>query len=200
MSRQEWTCRVETRQRNLEALDDRGLFAGRHLVTASALLDLVSEAWLRALAARCRAVGAVALFTITYNGDSTCSPVVPEDERVRALFNQHQRTDKGLGGIAAGPDAEACAARAFRDVGYQVQLEPSPWRLGSGDAELQRQLIDGWASAATEMAPGEAAAIEGWRIRRIEHVDAGRSRVLVGHGDMAAWPGPVMLLRAPRSS
>ena len=62
-------CDVETREMDLERLD-AALFEGRNLVTASALLDLVSESWLRALAERCRAVGAAALFTITYDGRS----------------------------------------------------------------------------------------------------------------------------------
>src|SRR5262245_48086179 len=56
---------VETRRLNLARLDE-ALFEGRSLVTASALLDLVSESWLRTLAGRCRTAGATALFTITY--------------------------------------------------------------------------------------------------------------------------------------
>src|SRR5258707_11635990 len=79
--------------------------AGAHLVTASALLDLVSERWLRELASACRSHGAAALFALTYNGRSACTPVEPEDDHVRQLFNTHQRrNDKGFG-IAAGPDA-----------------------------------------------------------------------------------------------
>ena len=98
---------------NLERLDAE-IFEGRNLVTASALLDLVSESWLRLLAARCREAGATALFTLTYDGRSSCDPVEPEDELVRELMNLHQKTDKGLGGPADGPDAWAVAERAFR--------------------------------------------------------------------------------------
>ena len=72
-------CHVETRTLDLDTLD-ADVFANRHVVTASALLDLVSEEWLRSLAARCRAAGAAALFTITYNGRSSCSPAEPEDD------------------------------------------------------------------------------------------------------------------------
>src|SRR3954469_19825963 len=39
---------VDTLCRNLGSLDDPSLFSGRHLVTSSALLDLVSDSWLRA--------------------------------------------------------------------------------------------------------------------------------------------------------
>ena len=180
-------CQVETRRLNLHQLTTLDIFEGRDLVTASALLDLVSEEWLRALASRCRAEGAAALFTITYNGQSTCAPEEPEDALVLDRFNRHQRTDKGLGGVAAGPAAVAIAERCFRDAGYQVRCEPSDWVLGPGDAELQRQLIDGWAHAATEISPADATVIAGWHLRRRHHVDAAVSRVTVGHHDLAAW-------------
>jgi hypothetical protein len=106
---------------------------------------------------------------------------------IRDLLNRHQKTDKGLGGPAAGPDAAGCAARCFEEVGYLVRREPSDWALGSGESELQRRLIEGWAEAATQMAPGDASMIARWRDRRIGHVDADRSRVVVGHLDVAAW-------------
>ena len=179
-------CHVETRSLDLNSLDDVDIFAGRQLVTASALLDLVSEKWLSELAARCREVGAAALFALTYNGWSSCSPAEPEDEMIRHLLNRHQKTDKGLGGSAAGPDAAGCAARCFADTGYRVWTEPSDWTLGSAEQELQRRLIDGWARAATELASDDASGIARWRARRIAHVDAGRSHIVVGHFDVAA--------------
>jgi hypothetical protein len=114
--------------------------------------------------------------------------VEPEDEMVRGLFNQHQKTDKGLGGAAAGPDASACAVRCFGDLGYRVWTESSDWILGPDHAELQRRLIDGWAAAASELAPDEAGRIRRWRQRRIGHVEAGRSCIVVEHFDIAALP------------
>ena len=178
---------VETRCMELGALDDAGLFAGRHLVTASALLDLVSASWLRRLAARCRDSGAAVLFALTYNGESSCSPGEPEDEMVRDLMNRHQRgNDKGFG-VAAGPDATECAARSFEDAGYQVRRERSDWVLGPEAREMQRQLIEGWAEAALEMAPRQERTIHDWLARRLAHVEANRSRVTVGHDDLAAW-------------
>src|SRR5512142_926000 len=87
---------VEVREADLGALDD-DLFAGRDLVTASALLDLVSERWLRSLAAHCRTAGAAVLFALTYNGVSRCTPAEPEDDEIRDLMNRHQRqNDKGF--------------------------------------------------------------------------------------------------------
>ncbi|MDP2318487.1 MAG: class I SAM-dependent methyltransferase [Acidobacteriota bacterium] len=191
-------CEIETRQRDLRVLDDDGLFEGRHLVTASALLDLVSESWLRSLAAHCRDAGAAVLFALTYNGESSCSPEEPEDELIRELLNRHQHTDKGLGGVAAGPDAVACAERCFIEVGYQVRIEPTHWNIGPAHADMQRYLITDWARAAMELAlmrqPQEGVASTGsswitsWRDRRLAHIDAGRSRIIVRHRDLAAWP------------
>jgi SAM-dependent methyltransferase len=181
-------CEIETQQGDLGTLDDHRIFAGRQIVTASALLDLVSKSWLLALAAHCRVEGAVALFTITYNGRFVCTPSDAEDEEVRGLMNRHQKRDKGLGGPAAGPDAGAIAEQCFLQEGYRVCREPSDWELGPGDRDVQRLLINGWAEAATEMAPDRAPDIARWHARRLAHVEAGCSHIVVGHDDLAAWP------------
>jgi SAM-dependent methyltransferase len=178
---------VETRALDLVTIDRPELFADRHLVTASALLDLVSASWLDRLAAHCRNVGATALFALNYNGQSACTPAEPEDEEVRALMNRHQNTDKGLGGVAAGPAAVDSAERSFTAMGYHVRREKSDWRLVPEQGDLQRQLIEGWAHAAVEIDPGTRSWVDGWLARRLAHVDAERSHVVVGHDDLAAW-------------
>lgn len=178
---------IETCQMNLGTLSG-AVFAGRDVVTASALLDLVSEPWLWSLAAHCRAAGvAIALFALTYDGYSRCVQHESEDEEVRTLMNTHQRrNDKGFG-TAAGPDAAAAAVRAFAAAGYRVQRAPSDWIIGPDAPDLERQLIQGWVEAAEEIAPDRSAALRAWLARRLDHVRAGRSRIVVGHEDLLAF-------------
>jgi SAM-dependent methyltransferase len=173
---------IDTRCLDLAALDDPEIFAGRSLVTASALLDLVSPEWLRSLAARCAEAGAAVLFALNYDGRIVCSPEDPDDALVNALVNEHQKGDKGFG-PAVGPDAPEIAARAFEAVGYRVQRAPSDWILSPESRELQQRLIEGWAQAAAEMAPARVRVIDGWRDRRLSHVAAGWSTMTVGHED-----------------
>jgi len=180
------TCRLRTRLLDLAALDDESIFVRRILVTAAALLDLVSEAWLRVLAVRCREHGAAVLFALTYDGAIRCAPREPDDEMVHDLVNRHQRTDKGFG-LALGPDAPGLAEECFAALGYRVRRERSDWELSPDAIGLQRQLIEGWAQAATATAPARAVSILGWRDRRLAHVENHRSRLTVGHEDLAAW-------------
>lgn len=122
-------------------LDDEGLDAvgDCHVVTASALLDLVSERWLRELRDRCVEAGAAAYLTLTYDGSvrwgrdpgsggSEPGPT-PSAEGTDALVlnavNRHQRSDKGLG-AALGPEAAGTAEALFREAGWSVRVEPSP--------------------------------------------------------------------------
>jgi len=180
------TCRFQTRCMNLAAIDDAALFSGRTLVTASALLDLVSEQWLRTLAARCRENGSSVLFALIYDGRIRCTPEEPEDEIIQDLVNRHQHTHKGFG-LAVGPDAARQAEQCLASVGYQVRCEPSDWLLSAGSGDLQQQLIDGWARAAVDIAPDRAASIQSWQSRRLAHVAMDQSQLVVGHQDLAAW-------------
>ena len=137
------------------AIEAGELFAGRALVTASALLDLVSERWLHALRADAAARPARRCCSRSrYDGGIHCSPGEPEDATVRELVNRHQRTDKGFG-PALGPGRRSGGARAFCRLGLSRASASGAIGCSTRDArDLQRQLIDGWAEAAAAIAPG----------------------------------------------
>jgi hypothetical protein len=167
-----------------DVVDEGGLFEGCVLVTASALLDLVSEQWLAKLVLRCRAADASVLFALSYDGRISCSPEDQDDEAIRRLVNEHQTRDKGFG-PALGPDAATKAIAMLTKAGYATKNDQSDWKLRPDDRDLQRELVAGWAGAASEVAPANRAVIDAWRSRRIAHIDAGRSRIVVGHTDVA---------------
>lgn len=172
------------------------------LVTASALLDLVSERWLVRLVEACRTGSCGALFALTWDGDvrwsrrfgtgragSRDSALEADDRRIVELLGAHQRRDKGVG-PALGPEAGAVAERLFRDAGYRTWLVPSPWRLTGEDATLASALIDGWEAAAVQEGPEETERVRRWARRRREGVARGTFALTVGHVDLLALPAP----------
>ena len=183
---QQATWRIVTECLNLATADTRSIVNGARLMTASALLDLVSERWISELAIQCREVGAAALFALTYDGRIQCMPEETGDEAIRQMVNMHQRSDKGFD-PALGPDAVDFAERLFVDMGYSVERASSDWCLKSDHSALQTRLVDGWAEAAVAVTPSAAEMIRFWRGRRLAHIAAGRSRIVVGHQDLAAW-------------
>jgi hypothetical protein len=160
-----------------------------HLVTASALLDLVSAEWLQRLVAAAVAARVAMLFTLSVDGCHDWAPSDPLDAKVSGLFGEHQRRDKGFG-PALGAATVPRLQRALRGSGYRVFSAPSDWWIDGQDgppaAALQRALVDGMATAAGEQDPVSAAAIEAWRQRR--HALAASGSVRVGHLDLLALP------------
>ncbi len=181
-------CRLATHRADLSLGVPDEIVAGRNLVTASALLDLVSEPWLKSLAGSCRRHGSAALFALSYDGRIRCMPHDPGDETIVALVNRHQQQNKGFG-MAVGASAADTAAGCFKAAGYRLQRERSDWTLGAAFAELQQRLINIWAGAALEIAPRQSDLIEDWRGRRLARVSRGQSALFVGHQDVAAWTG-----------
>jgi hypothetical protein len=169
--------------RDLEALADDPA----DLLTASALIDLVSAGWLRRLAELRRRAGCALLVTLTYDGRTAWDPPDPLDAELRALVNRHQRTDKGFG-PALGPDAAPALAAMLAGEGAPPRVAPSDWRLGPGDRPIQRALLDGYAAAAASLDPARAAEIAAWRERRLAVVEAGTSALTVGHLDLLLLP------------
>lgn len=158
------------------ALDERS-----DLITASALFDLVSPAFIKSLVRRISGQRAAVYATLTYNGLQKWAPRRPTDSQVAAAFNRHQMTDKGFG-PAAGPEAGSVLADQLRLEGYSVQEGDSPWGLGAQDRMLIEELQRGHAMAVLELRTLDDKTVETW-------VRTMRSAVEIGHTDIFAVPG-----------
>ncbi|MGZ8273066.1 MAG: hypothetical protein ACXWUM_04065 [Burkholderiaceae bacterium] len=162
-----------------------------HLVTASALLDLVSAAWLQRLVAAGESVRVALLFALSADGRHRWIPHDRDDATVSALFAAHQERDKGFG-PALGARGAPELLRVLRAAGWRVHTARSDWLLdGRADPRaraLQSAMLDGIATAACEQEPAAAATVRAWQARRLAWAAKGSLRV--GHIDLLALPPP----------
>ena len=167
----------ETRRSDITRLTPDDL-AGASLVTASALLDLLTRDELHRMLGAC--AGLPLLLALTVVGRVSLSPAEPLDSRIGAAFNEHQRRGGRL-----GPDAVAAAVDA---LGAEVIVRPSPWRLDAAHAGLMAEWLGGWVAAACEQEPALAAQAAAYRARRLAQAAAGELAVTVDHADLLALP------------
>ena len=157
------------------------------LVATSALLDLVSEAWLHRLAIAITARAIPFYAALSYDGRVAFTPPDPFDAAVVGAVNLHQRTDKGFG-AALGPAAADVVPSCFTALSYAVIQASSDWQIGPEDRDMQNQLVDGWVHAARDIGTLSGKDITEWLARRRAMIAAGRSSLVVGHFDFFAVP------------
>lgn len=153
------------------------------LVTASALLDLVSPDWIARTVKAASENHVSILATLNFDGQLQTNPVHPFDERVFNAFRKHQRTDKGFGS-AAGPDASAFLKKALVQVDYTVVCGDSPWRMTTNTQKLMHETLNGMAIAATEIGTLSSNEIREWLSDRLSNTKT----LTIGHQDIFAVP------------
>jgi SAM-dependent methyltransferase len=157
------------------------------LVTASALFDLASAAFIKRFAATVARHRSVFYTVLTYNGIQKWTPRTPADQSMTAAFHRHQMTDKGFG-VSCGPTAAVTLADQFETHGYMIEEGDSPWRLyGDEDRALVQALATGFAAAVRETKAVDAASIDQW-------LATPRTGSEVGHTDTLAIPGSGRML------
>ena len=157
------------------------------LITASALLDLVSEAWLARLVELRRLTGAALYLVLSYDGRIAWQPEDAADDEIHRLVDDHQRTDKGFG-PALGSTAVERMANLLDAGDGRLDIQPSNWVLGADDGPIQHALLAGYVVAATAVAPERHPAMAAWAERRRALISARKSRLRVGHLDLLLLP------------
>ncbi|MEU9155140.1 SAM-dependent methyltransferase [Streptomyces sp. NPDC048417] len=175
---------VETRRGDVARLTPDALI-GASLVTASALLDVLTREEVEVLAEACAGAGCPALLTLSVAGRVEFDTPHPLDAELTEAFNAHQRR----GGML-GPDAVTAACEAFADRGATVKVHPSPWRLGPDEKALTEQWLRGWVGAAVEERPELAERAQAYLAERLASCAAGELRVVLHHSDLLALARP----------
>jgi trans-aconitate methyltransferase len=180
------TVTAEAKRSDITRLGPDDL-AGASLITASALLDILTREELATLVAVCDGAGCPALLTLSVAGRVEIAPPDPLDGGIARAFDAHQRrtTDRGR---LLGPDAVALAAESFSRLGADVIVRPSPWRLGAPDGDLIVEWFTGWVGAAREQQVEMAAEAHAYTRRRLAQAAAGQLVVTVDHADILALP------------
>jgi hypothetical protein len=181
---------VEAKQSDITRLHPRDL-ADATLITASALLDMLTEDELTGLVTACARAGCPTLLTLTVVGRVELTPPDPLDHRVAAAFNAHQRRTTD-GGRLLGPDAAARAAEMFGRTGSEVVARSSQWQLGTSHADLAVEWFTGWVAAACAQQPELVPETDAYTSRRLAQLGAGELTVIVDHADLLALPSAVV--------
>jgi trans-aconitate methyltransferase len=185
---------LDTQRSDINELD-YGEFDDATLITASALLDMLTADELSGLADLCTAAGCPALLTLSVVGRVELTPADALDRRVAAAFNAHQRRTTQRGALL-GPDAPELASKQLTLRGAEVLVRSSPWRLGASEAELIVEWFEGWLWAACEQEPELSAQAESYKRRRLAEARTGQLEVTVDHADLLVLPAA--LPRSPR--
>ena len=157
------------------------------VITASALLDLTSAAWLDKLASKIIKHQCACLFALNYNGTIQWQPELSYDDTVSNLLNLHQLGDKGFG-PALGPQAGYYLASQLEQQGRQVFIDSSNWQIDESSVALQMAIVEGWAPAAIEQDGDAAEEVSAWLEQRKAQIHARFSRLTVEHCDVLALP------------
>ena len=180
---------VEAKQSDITRLQPDDL-AGATLITASALLDLLTGDELAGLVAVCAGAGCPVLLTLSVVGRVELIPADPLDARVAAAFDAHQRR---------ATSAAACSARtpsrspSRGSAGWAPRSSSGPARGDSApaEAELAAEWFTGWVGAACEQQTELAAETGAYARRRLAEAAAGRLAVTVDHADLLVLPSSV---------
>ena len=175
---------IEDYQADLNVIGELPL-TGAHILSASALMDLVSADFIDRLIERISPRKTAVYAALNYDGTTSWTPTHPLDEKVLAAFNQDQRRDKGFG-PALGPECTSYLKNALENKGYRVSIKPSPWQLTAKDQAMQNELIQGIAAAVNADKNVTESEIDDWKNFRLANTNEGTCTI--GHWDLLALP------------
>ena len=120
---------IKTKFQNFDVIKnlDRIEFKKFDIVTGSAFLDILPRNWFYKFH-KFNTQTEIVLFALNYNGDFKFFPKHKYDNNIVELFNKDQKTDKGIGNKAIGPDCNYLINNVFKKT-HHTYLMNSKWNV-----------------------------------------------------------------------
>ncbi len=163
--------------------------AGASLVTASALLDVLTSEEIHTIVGACVAAHTPALLSLSVTGGVQLNPRDERDTAFGNAFNAHQ-VRHANGRRQSGRYAPPIACELFEEAGWHVRQATTLWRLDQRQPGLLSEWFCGWVNAAVEQEPQLRAEADRYRQSRLAQIELGELSARVEHVDLLAWPSP----------
>lgn len=173
---------------NLADLTPKDL-AGASLVTASALLDVLTSEEIHTIVGACVAAHTPALLSLSVTGGVQLNPRDDGDTVFGKAFNAHQ-VRHANGRRQSGRYAPSVARGLFAEAGWHVRQATTPWRLDHRHPRLLSEWFCGWVDAAVEQEPQLRDEADRYRQKRLAQIELGELSSCVEHVDLLVWPSP----------
>ncbi|MDH6237091.1 SAM-dependent methyltransferase [Cryobacterium sp. CG_9.6] len=166
--------------------DDLG---GASLVTASALLDVLTAEEIDAVVAACVATRVPVLLSLSVTGGVKLAPQDEHDAAFEGAFNAHQ-VRNAHGRQQSGRHAPTMVSELFTAAGWDVRQSSTVWQLDHRQPSLLSEWFSGWVDAAVEAQPDLRSEADRYRQIRLNQIELGTLSARVEHMDVLAWPRP----------
>ncbi len=163
--------------------------AGGSLVTASALLDVLTKEEIHTIVGACVAAHTPALFSLSVTGGVRLNPRDELDTAFESAFNAHQLRHTNARRQSGRYGAKIARSR-FEEAGWQVCQSTTLWRLDHRQPALLSEWFSGWVDAAVEQEPQLQGAADRYRQDRLAQIELGGLSAYVDHVDFLARPRP----------
>lgn len=160
-----------------------------HLVTASAVFDLLSKPMLKHLVQVFHDHRLALLTTLNYESMSYL-PKAPEDEHWIGVYEAHMKREQGFG-QALGPDCGSFLKECYAPLPKaQLLSAPSRWQIEPNDIHLHRHLLAFLEESLQEMVSAgySGKGLRQWLNEKQQLLEEQQLRLTVNHSDLFTAP------------
>ena len=160
---------------NLEKIN----FNDYNLVTGSAFLDILPKTWFKNFH-KLNVDTEIVYFALNYNGNFKFFPKHKDDKKILNNFNKDQKSDKGIGEVAVGPDCTELINKVFKRT-HKTYVLDSTWDV-SKNYEFQIYFLN----FCREIIQKNKLNFDDWLKFRLKCIKEKNSRFILNNTDFLA--------------
>ena len=154
-------------------------FNDYNLVTGSAFLDILPKSWFKNFH-KLNVDTEIVYFALNYNGNFKFFPKHKDDKKILNIFNKDQKSDKGIGKVAVGPDCTELINKVFKRT-HKTYVLDSTWDV-SKNYEFQIYFLN----FCREIIQKNKLNFDDWLKFRLRSIKEKNSRFILNNTDFLA--------------